>query len=284
MDFWRTVLVLFRRWYLTVPAFFATLGLAGAAYSAFPAQYQSGTVLVLTVPLTGGTAARDAEHPNAISNPLMNFDHSLSLSGAIVIQQMNSSETAAELGLTPGGKTTYTVSNGSSNPELLESGPFLFITGTASTPDEAKRVTEEVAAKAIAVLDERQTALDAPASTHITVEEVVAPTDGQLLTGSPLRAAAAALALGAVATLTVVYGFESFMTRRRRRRAEKEHSLDRPDQPSREPGRGDDGARSISVLARRAMGPDASTPAQPVDAAPFESPDQRVYERAADGR
>ena len=57
MDFWRTVLVLFRRWYITVPAFVATLGLAGAAYSAVPIQYESGSVLVLTTPLTGGTQA-----------------------------------------------------------------------------------------------------------------------------------------------------------------------------------------------------------------------------------
>ena len=31
MDFWQTVLVLFRRWYITVPAFVATLGVAAAA-------------------------------------------------------------------------------------------------------------------------------------------------------------------------------------------------------------------------------------------------------------
>ena len=44
MDFWRTVMVLFRRWYITVPAFFLTLGAApAAAYSVVPVQYQSGS-------------------------------------------------------------------------------------------------------------------------------------------------------------------------------------------------------------------------------------------------
>ncbi len=42
MDFWRTVVVLFRRWYITMPAFFATLGLAAAAYSVVPVEYESG--------------------------------------------------------------------------------------------------------------------------------------------------------------------------------------------------------------------------------------------------
>ena len=54
MDFWRTVVVLFRRWYITLPAFFATLGVAAAAYSAVPVQYESGSVLVLTFNAIGG--------------------------------------------------------------------------------------------------------------------------------------------------------------------------------------------------------------------------------------
>jgi hypothetical protein len=175
-------------------------------------------VLVLTTPLAGPTQATNPDRPPALTNPMLNFDHSLSLAAAIVIQEMNSSETAAGLGVTPGYTTTYVVSNGSSNPELLESGPFLFIWGTAPSPEEAQAITEQVVAKATAVLDERQTELDAPSSTHIGVEQVVAPSPGQLLSGTPLRAAAAALALGGVATLTVVYGFESLMSHRRRRK------------------------------------------------------------------
>ena len=41
MDFWRTLMVLLRRCYITVPAFLASLGLAAAAYSLVPVQYQS---------------------------------------------------------------------------------------------------------------------------------------------------------------------------------------------------------------------------------------------------
>ena len=74
MDFWRTVAVLFRRWYITVPAFVATLGLASAASSVVPIQYQSVSVLVLTTPLSGGTETTQPNHPNPLSNPLMNFD------------------------------------------------------------------------------------------------------------------------------------------------------------------------------------------------------------------
>src|SRR3954454_25074977 len=125
MDFWQSVKVLVRRWYITVPAFFVTLGMAAGGFLLMPIQYQSGAVLVLTTPLNGGTLPRDANHPNPVTNPLMNFDRSLALTASIVIQEMNTSETAQDLGIVPGGVIHYEVNNGSSNPELLESGPFI---------------------------------------------------------------------------------------------------------------------------------------------------------------
>lgn len=221
MDFWRTVLVLFRRWYITVPAFVATLGLAGAAYSVVPVEYQSVGVLVLTTPLSGGTESTDAQHPNPVINPLMNFDQSLALTASIVIQQLNTPESAASLGVTPGDTTTYLVTNGSTNPELLQSGPFIFVQGTAPSPQAAQDIAERVSVLAGQVLDQRQTELNAPASTHINVQVVVPPTAGVPLVGSPMRAAAAAGALAALASLAAVYGFESLMTHRRRRRASR---------------------------------------------------------------
>ena len=82
---------------------------------------------MLTTPLTGGTEATQSSQPNPLTNPLLNFDRSLALTASIVIQQMNSSEAALALGVTPGGTISYQVTNGSTNPELLESGPFLFV-------------------------------------------------------------------------------------------------------------------------------------------------------------
>jgi hypothetical protein len=222
MDFWRTVMVLFRRWYITVPAFVATLALAGLTYSTVPVQYQSVSVLVLTTPLSGGTETANAQHPNSLTNPMLNFDRSLALAAGIVIQQMSSAQTAQVLGVTPGGVISYKVTNGSSNPELLESGPFIFVQGTGPSAQAAQDITERASALTAQVLDQRQTALDAPPSTHITVQEVVPPTAGQPLLGSNMRAAAAVGALSGLASLAAVFGFESLMTHRRRRRAQRE--------------------------------------------------------------
>lgn len=228
MDFWRTVVVLFRRWYIAIPAFFLTLGIAGAAYSVVPVQYQSGAVLVLTTPLSGGTEAVDAKHPNPVTNPMMNFDQSLALAASIVIQQLNSSQTTVLLGITPGGTTSYEVSNGSTNPELLESGPFIFIQGNGTSPRAAQQIAEQVSALAAKDLAERQTEAGAPPITHIGMQTIVSPPAGQPLKSSRMRAAAATGALAALASLAGVYCFENLMTHRRRRRVRKDAALANP--------------------------------------------------------
>jgi len=225
MDFWQTVVVLLRRWYIAVPAFFASLALAGAAYAVIPVAYDSGAVLVLTTPLSGGTTRPHAAAPASLTNPLLSFDPSLNLTAAIVIQQMNSTETAAELGLAPGSAATYAVTNGSTNPELLESGPFIFIEGTGRSPQEARTIANKVAQKATRVLAERQAELKAPASTLISMEVVVAPSLGRQLSGSRKRAAAAALALAGIGGLAATYGFENLVTHRRLRRTRREASV-----------------------------------------------------------
>ena len=134
MDFWGTVVVLFRRWYISLPAFLATLVLAGAAYMVVPLQFESGEVLVLTTPLNGGTEYKGPDHTDSVTNPMMNFDQSLALTASLVIQQLRSTETSEALGVRPGDTTTYEVNNGSSNPELLQSGPFIFVRGPDRVP------------------------------------------------------------------------------------------------------------------------------------------------------
>lgn len=222
MDFWRTLVVLVRRWYITVPAFIATLGIAAVAYSAVPVTYESGSVLVLTTPVAGGTAAADRHHPNALTNPMMDFSQSLALTASIVIQKVSSPESARVVGIGPGSTATYQVNNGSSNPELLQAGPFIFVQGTGESAQEAQGITQRVSALAARVLMNQQTALKAPPTTHIGMQVVVEPTAGEPLRSSRLRAAAAVGALAGLASLAAVYGFESLMSHRRRRRAEVE--------------------------------------------------------------
>ena len=74
-------------------------------YGSVPTQYVSTSVLLLTMPKTGPTEQIDANRPNAITNPLLNFDRGLSLSASILIQALSTPETAAALGISPKGGT-----------------------------------------------------------------------------------------------------------------------------------------------------------------------------------
>ena len=122
MDFWGTVVVLFRRWYITLPAFLATLVLAGAAYMVVPLQFESGSVLVLTTPLNGGTEYTGPDHTDSVSNPMMNFDQSLALTASLGHPALRSTETSEALGVHPGDTTTYEVNNGTSQPRAAAVG------------------------------------------------------------------------------------------------------------------------------------------------------------------
>lgn len=217
MDFWSTVLVLFKRWYVAVPAFVASLGIAAVVYASVPVQYVSTSVLVLTTPTTGPTEQADQTEPPGITNPLLDFSQGLSLSASILIQALNTPETASSLGVEPNGATSYEVSNGSTNPELLTTGPFVFITGQSYSSDDAQAIVRKVADVARIDLAHRQSELDAPPSTYISIHEVVAPTTSQAPKGSRLRAAGVAGLLSVIGGLASVYAFESYATRRRGR-------------------------------------------------------------------
>lgn len=218
MDFWQIVVVVVRRWYVAMPAVLTTLALAAVAYGTLPVQYQSGSVLVVTTSLTGRTQPSGHTRP-AVINPLLNFDRNVTLTTSILIQQMNSVEMADALGVAAGGPTTYRVTNGSTNPELLQSGPLLFVQGTGPDPEAAERITEKANDMAAQVLSRRQTDLDAPASTYMQLTEVVRPTAAERLTTSPLRAAVAAGTLALVAGLLAALGCDRLMTQRSRVRS-----------------------------------------------------------------
>lgn len=225
MDFWRTVLVLFRRWYVVLPAFGVTVGLAFGVYSAIPVHYESQAVLVLTTPLTGGSVPTDPDQPPVRVNPLLNFEQGLNTSATVVIQALLKPDLAAQLGVVPDGDTSYEVTNGSINPELLITGPFIFVTGESLTPEGAQGIVQRVVQRTRDELINRQELVDAPEQTYITIDEVVEPTKAVEKRGGKARPAMAAVGLGGIASLAAAYAAESFATARRERRRREEPEL-----------------------------------------------------------
>lgn len=218
MDFWGTVLVVFRRWYITLPAFLLALAAAFGVYRQIPTMYQSSAVLVLTVPTTGGSVPVDPQYPNPRTNPLLNYDGALNVSASILLQVLSAPETAASLGAPPGGDTTYNVNNGSANPELLASGPFVIIDAKSPSAETVHALVTKLVARAKQEMVERQRLLDAPPSTFVQITEMVPPTAAQEQRGGKSRSAAAVLVLGLMASLTAGFAAESLAAALRRRR------------------------------------------------------------------
>ncbi|UBU13947.1 hypothetical protein [Nonomuraea gerenzanensis] len=209
MDFWGTILVLLRRWYVALPAFLAAVGAAFYAYSTIPVTYTTTAVLVLTAPTSGGTLPPDPDQPIPRVNPLLNFDHGLDVAASILISVMSTPDMVAAMGVTSGGPTTYAVTNGTNNLESLATGPLVFVEGESRTPDEATRITRKAIDRIEQELDQRQRQVQAPKGTYITISEAVPPTTPAPQQGRKLRSAASALGLGVIASLCASFAAES---------------------------------------------------------------------------
>ncbi|MDQ3402187.1 MAG: hypothetical protein M3548_02180 [Actinomycetota bacterium] len=217
MDFWKTLLVLLKRWYVTLPVFVVSVGAAGAVYASMPMHYESTGVIVLTSPSSGPTS-NTAQLGDVQTNPLLAFESSLAISASIVIQSINTPEVVKEL---VGDKPdhVFVLSGGA------EGGPFISVATESASEEGSRELVVQVLDRVKAELSKRQEELKAPASTFIGVDDVVPPTEPQPLVGGKLRAGGIALVLGLVASLTAVFAFESFKSRRRK----QDPPQDKPD-------------------------------------------------------
>lgn len=205
MDFWGTVLVLIRRWYVALPALLVAMGGAFYSYSTIPVTYTTSAVLVLTTPTSGGVTPGDPNAPIPRVNPLLNFAHGLSVASSMLISVMSTPDMVAEMGVEVDGDPAYAVTNGTNNLESLATGPLVFVKGESTRPEQATAITLKVMDRIGKELDLRQRQVHAPDETYITVGAAVPPTKPVPQFGRKLRASAAALGLGMIAALCAAF-------------------------------------------------------------------------------
>jgi hypothetical protein len=211
MDFWKTIGVLLRRWYVAVPVFVVAIGVAGGVYLKVPTQYESTGTIVLTAPTAGGVTSINPAQAAGPGNPLLDFEGSLTITTQLLIQSL-SSPTVAQQIADEGGVSTYQAGDGETG------GPFVVIIADANSAQEAELTVSLALKFAQSELDARQKNLNAPPSTYIGTQSVVSPTSSTTKIGGKVRAAGVALVLGIVLSLAAAYGIESYLTSRRRRR------------------------------------------------------------------
>lgn len=213
MDFWKTLGILLRRWYVAVPVFVVSLAIAGGVYATVPTQYESTGTIVLTSPTAGATTVLDPSKATGPGNPLLDFGGSLTITTQLLIQSLNSPSVGQQIAAGSGGGS-YQAGDG------LTGGPFVVIVGTAKSPALAQLTVSLALKHARTELASRQTSLKAPPSTFINTQDVVTPTPATAKIGGKVRAAGVALALGLIASLAAAFGIESVMVNRRRKRAD----------------------------------------------------------------
>ncbi|MCC8248811.1 hypothetical protein [Saccharothrix luteola] len=252
MDFWGAVRTLRRRWYIALPAAITAVAVAAGVFLSIPTRYQSTGVMVLTSPSAGGTFSEKLSPEDAVQvNPLLAFDGSLTTTAQILAQILADPKTRKEsLGLDKDSTENFTAAGGGM------SGPFLFVTADGSTPEAAERLVTTVMEFATKELDEQQTALKAPASTFITSQVIVNPTEAEAQIGGKVRYAGAAFVLLMLLTTAATFGGDSVLNHLRRRRE------------AREGGAADDAA----VTPPASPPPVSPPPAAPPSAAPPPSP------------
>ncbi|HEY1573245.1 MAG TPA: hypothetical protein VGG05_18025 [Pseudonocardiaceae bacterium] len=211
MDFWKTMGVLLRRWYVSVPVFVLSVVLAGGVFLAVPTQYESTGTIVLTPPTDGGIVAIDPKQATGPGNPLLGFEGSLTITTQLLIQSLSSPTVQDQIAAT-GGVDTYQAGDGGTG------GPFVVIIADAPTKVLAQRTVDLALKYAANELNARQRNLDAPPSTFIGTQVVVDPTPAETKLGGKVRFGGVALALGLVVSLGAAFAIESVMVGRRGRR------------------------------------------------------------------
>ena len=216
MDFWGTVRVLRRRWYIALPAVLLTGILALSVYISVPTRYESSGVLVLTSPAAGGRYSEKTKPEDVVRvNPLLQFDGSLTTTAQILTQILGDPKTAEELA-GKGSTSVYTANTGPVG------GPLLFITTESDSAESAEGLVGKVLEKTVAELAAQQKALSAPEQTFITAQVLVKPTTASAKIGGKVRYVGAATVVLLLLTLASTFAADSILLKAKRRKDGKD--------------------------------------------------------------
>jgi hypothetical protein len=208
MTLWGAARVLLIRWYMTLPGLLLALAAGAIVFALVPPVYTSTGVAILV------RAKQPGINP---PNPLLSFDASLSTTASIVIQGLNSPETASMVEVDP--DDSYTVSNTGDGvpPGDPSARPFIYVRAQSRSSDSSVQVVQRVLDMANQDLIDRQREMRLLPRNFIQIDQVVDATPPKRIRGSQLGASLATVALFGVLVIAFVLLREDILARRRRR-------------------------------------------------------------------
>jgi capsular polysaccharide biosynthesis protein len=233
MDFWSSMRVLARRWYVVLLGLIVTSAVVAMVFRAVPPTYSAVSQQVFLASPAGAVEPGTAKGQIA-SNPLLELGSGYNVLAELIAKMMNGEQ--GQLAVQKaGGDGDYIVDTVSGD------APVVSITVDATSP-EAALDTEKVVRKVMAqTLEAQQRAAGADSRTFVIVHPVFEPTQAVYAPASRVRAGGALFVVGLALTLGLVFFVESVAERRRRG-------------PDRHPGRvrgATLGARDVEVFPQQ---------------------------------
>jgi capsular polysaccharide biosynthesis protein len=214
MDVLSLLRLLGRHWRVTVPAALVTLLLAGAAFKLSSPTYEAtGAILLMSPPEPPDAEdlPESAPAPEVGQNPFTRYGD-LSVMADILARVMASDAKRAEF--ESQGVTDYDVV-----VNQFQRGPVVDVTGKGPSPEAATRSTSIVLSQVDAALEDLQRTEGADPDYFIKSAHLEPPSAPTAMLGSTMRAAIAALAVGALGTVGIAVLAEALARRRAERPA-----------------------------------------------------------------
>jgi hypothetical protein len=203
MEFWTSVKVILRRWYVVVPCLMATVAIGlYLVHEAKPTYKATGSVL-----LAGqGRAARPATTPSTVAgvNPYANMDQTQL---AYLVSENASGSSFADQMKAAGATGPYTVVD-------IGAEPAMAISATADTPAAAMTSYHTLVKLLDAELDRRQVAGGAPANTLVGVQDWNSPSKAFPQNAAKVKALIVVVVVGLLLTLALTFLVDALITSR----------------------------------------------------------------------
>lgn len=170
-----------------------------------PPRYSSASTMVLTLSDRGARVSTGEFQSTGPINPLLAYDERLGPAVSVLVEELTSSDRAESVAADVAGGGLQFGSQGE-DPSLLSSrAPFIFVSATASSAEDARLLAERGEQLVRDALAERQNAAGTPPATAIAAVSVVQAALGVMDTTTYGGVAVGGGLAAALSTLLVLY-------------------------------------------------------------------------------
>ena len=208
MDFWDLTKLLFRRWFVSVPLILATLGGTVAAYLKIEPDYVATSYVQFVPPSVSIREPETKGKVKIVRNPWLDTGlNSLGKAALLTVQDARVAEQLEDAGLSP----NYTIT-------LDNQLPIVTFEVVGVTRDEARRTTDELAARFSASADALQREFGAPAEQLVSVRRLDMGDNVTVSTSKTKRALVAIFGAGMLLAVGATVAVDALLRRRSRKR------------------------------------------------------------------